>query len=319
MLITISKPKSMCLSSRCRRTPSSCYPCRPRNYVAIIVLLLLSIISHCLCHQTTGSRKATRITTNNVKTTRALEHNVVKRDLPQNNKNVDQNHDSKQTQQKNQSRTKRQMFSSLQGGGGVSSLTNQFQGGSPISNQFPSGSQLIANQMTGNQALTNQFVPPSSSASLNPDDEIRHKLLMTLENRLQERNMLLHDNEVLREKEFLREKEMNTLMSSHPSLFSNTENPLLSAGAAGESRKSLIENNGLFGRPHDALMNGLDNSLLNGHPGMDSSLLGSSSTPHIDGVGSLGDEAMPFGSLGLSKSGYIPVGRVDDNQVRHLA
>ncbi|MEO0915357.1 MAG: hypothetical protein AAFY59_20620, partial [Pseudomonadota bacterium] len=62
-------------------------------------------------------------------------------------------------------------------------------------------------------------------------------------------------------------------------------------------------------------MNGLDSSLLNGHTGnpVESSLLGSSSPAHIDGVGSLGDEAMPFGSLGLSKSGYIPVGRVDDN------
>lgn len=295
MLISISKPKSLCLSSRCCRS-SSC--CRPRNYVAIIVLLLLSITSHCLCHQTTGSRKATRAT-NYVKTRRALEHNFVKRELS--------HHHESQTQQQNQSRTKRQSQMFLPGAS-VNSLTNQ----------FPPSSQLIANQMPGNQAIANQQFATSSSASLNPDDEIRHKLLLTLENRLQERNMLLHDNEVLREKEFLREKEMNTLLNNHPSLFSNAENPLLAAGT-GESRKSLIENNGLFGRPHDALMNGLDSSLLNGHTGnpVESSLLGSSSPAHIDGVGSLGDEAMPFGSLGLSKSGYIPVGRVDDNQVGH--
>ena len=300
------------------------------HYVVFIVLLLL-FVNQCLCHQSTGSRKATatRNNENLAKSQRAVEHKAVKRELPRQPAKRSNTVHHVQIQQ-NQTRTKRQsrpeMFPP-----GVNSIANQFTGENPLANQFPPGSQLMTNQVPS-PGSAQQFasnVPPSS-ASLNSDDEIRHKLLLTLENRLQERNMLLHDNEILREKEFLREKEMNSLLNSHSSFFSNVENPLL-AGDSGyrDSRKSLIENNGLFARPRESLMNGLDSSLLNGHAGnrMDGSPLGSSShmaerllaarnemTP--SGVGSLGDETVPYGSLGLAKSDYIPVGRVDDNQVR---
>ena len=191
----------------------------------------------------------------------------------------------------------------------------------------------LTNGNTANLGLTNQFTssnaPPSSS---NDDAELRHRLLMTLENRLQERNMLLHDNEVLREKELLREKEMNSLLTSHPSLLAGSGNSLLGESLTA-SRKSIIENNGLFSKPLNGLTNNFDsnaNNLINGHNLLESNLMNpvtgtlsdeerllaaERSQMAMPGVGSLGDEASPFGSLGLSKSGYIPVGRVEDNQV----
>ena len=278
-----------------------CRPCvfavSPRRYYVALFVLLSLFVNQCFCHQATGVGRE-----KSVKISDTLrQHVVTKRDIPHHKHAPDSRSEKITRRAKRQSPV--QMYPSQ------------------MANQFPSANQLLTNQMpaenqfASNIPAANQFAA-SNPRELNSEDEIRHKLLMTLENRLQERNMLLHDNEMLREKEFLREKEMNSFMSNHPSLFSNAENPLL-AGFK-ESQKSMVENNGLFSRPHGSLMSSLDGGLLNGHVGssLEGNLLGGA-THMADGVGSLGDETIPFGSLGLSKSDYIPVGRVDDNsQVR---
>ena len=184
------------------------------------------------------------------------------------------------------------------------------------------------------QVLANQFASTNPLRGATGEDELRHRLLLTLENRLQERNMLLHDNEVLREKELFHEKEMNSLLSSHPSFLEGTGggNSALMEDA---NRKSLLENNGLFpqlSRTSDPLSTQnndlLDQSYMNpmGLTSPQQRLLGEeerllaarNDMPALPSVGNLGDETMPYGSLGLSKSGYIPLGRVDDNQVINI-
>jgi len=186
------------------------------------------------------------------------------------------------------------------------------------------------------QILTNQFASNPVHRT-GADDELRHRLLLTLENRLQERNLLLHDNEVLRAKELFREKEMNNLLSSHSSFLEGTGGGN-SAYMGEPNRKSLMENNALFPqmqRPSDPLLstnndqfnthNLLEQNYMNpiGSASPQQRLLGDeerllaarNDMPALPNVGNLGDETMPYGSLGLSKSGYIPLGRVDDNQV----
>ena len=212
----------------------------------------------------------------------------------------------------------------------ASRMRDKRRADSPFSNTFPINQQehLFPNSLPLNHP----------QASLNPD--MRQRLVNALEQRIRERNMLLHDTNLMREKEYLQEK---ALLQGHDSIL----DPNLMA-----SRKSTIyNNNGLFSRPSAnteslLLANQLDSQLhsssglLNSNPmsnpmsyssllaGDEASLL----STHHNGLlgsevsddtsllprdsmfqpamGSLGDETLPYGSLGEIRSGYIPLGRV---------
>lgn len=137
------------------------------------------------------------------------------------------------------------------------------------------------------------------------DPAVRHNLLSELEHHIQERNMLLRQSNLMRENELLREKEL-------------LQRPLISESNL-LRRKSSIYNNGLFSQPTESLMfeNQLANQMRYHDVPEEDTLLGQDH--FLPNIGNLGDEAMPYGSLGEARSNYIPLGRISDQVIETLA
>ncbi|XP_057309168.1 uncharacterized protein LOC130647358 isoform X2 [Hydractinia symbiolongicarpus] len=151
---------------------------------------------------------------------------------------------------------------------------------------------------------------------------LRQRLLDALARRIQERNMIMHDPGLLRERAMLDSPELFGRPSSEDSLL-RPRSPLLLdqermhpyplESRLNEPRYAIpfAERLSTIHRPHPIL----DPSLLSGVLSNEEASILPSRRMFTANVGNLGDETLPYGSLGESKAPeYIPVGRVGSLQ-----